>query len=106
MRPRNRRYCSSVLDLDLHLQFFVIAIGDIEADAANELILIEWRQCGHGRLLLRHAGRKSSPIYVSIFGTRVQPRFAADPRPGHPKPLGGVRARAAAPPGSKEGTHG
>jgi hypothetical protein len=27
---------------DLHLQFFVVAIGDIEADAADELIVIEW----------------------------------------------------------------
>jgi hypothetical protein len=29
-----------------HLQFIIVAIGEIEADAANDLIVIERRLCG------------------------------------------------------------
>ena len=39
---------------NLHLQFFIIAIGEIEADATDEFMVEwQWRGCrwrGHGRL--------------------------------------------------------
>jgi hypothetical protein len=58
---------------DLHFQFFVVTVCDIEADAANEFIRIERRQYGHGRLLVRQSGPdESSPTNVAVSLRKAQ----------------------------------
>src|SRR5580658_5013424 len=51
--------------LDLHLQFLVVAVGQIAADAADQLVDLEWGRIAHGRLLATM--QESSPTYVSVW---------------------------------------
>jgi hypothetical protein len=82
--------------LDLHLQFFIVTIGEITTDAADDLFVIDLCWCSHGQLLVvcitGDEGRgayESSPIYVAIVG---HPRELADVAPPVRKSKGPFRA--------------